>query len=194
MDPKDAKNALEFSDRWFELGLLTESQLVALGRKVCAGDDKNTEHYRYGVFMQYLESHQPLLPHLADAIYELGAEDPDPSMGIAMMCDIIALPECPQTVLQKALNSGHKELIKQAVHRNLLTELEAGVTADLVERCLTSRDPSIQRSLLGRRDLGRNHLERLREEGATRAIRNTAADRLRRRHNVNLRWSEWLAR
>ncbi len=95
MSERDYKTLLQFSDQWFRLGLLTVTDLHALGQRYETSSDKNAEHYRYKVFRDYLASHRPLPPPMAEALYKLGQVGPDTAMGGAMMCDIIALPECP---------------------------------------------------------------------------------------------------
>jgi len=109
---QDYQALLQFSHEWFTLGIVTESQLEALGREYETGEDPNTEHYRYGAFMEYLREHRPLSPAMAEALYELGARDPDHAMGSAMMHQIAELPECPPEVLENAARSGKKHLIR----------------------------------------------------------------------------------
>ena len=183
MNRQEYQRLLQFSDRWLRLGLLTEDQLCALGREYEAGEDKNAEHYRYRVFRRYLSTHRPLPPQMAEALYETGKEDRDPAMGGAMMRDIVGLAECPASVLEQALASGEKHLIRAARQRRLLTELGSGLTEDLFARCIGSRDGAIQRELLKRPELTRKQLEQLAEAGSNRAVRNLATVRLRgRRH------------
>ena len=57
---------------------------------------------------EFLASHRPLPPSLAEAFYSLGERDPDPGMGRAMMADIVALPECPANVRERAAASGEQ--------------------------------------------------------------------------------------
>ena len=183
MNQREYQRLLQFGDQWLRLGLLTEDELCALGREYEAGEDKNVEHYRYRVFRRYLSSHRPLPLQMAEALYELGREDPQPTMGGAMMRDIVGLAECPAEVLEKASTSGEKHLVRAATQRQLLTELGSGLTEDLFARCLESRDGAIQRELLTRPELTRKQLEQLAAAGSNRAVRNMATERLRgRRH------------
>jgi hypothetical protein len=181
MNPQAYQRLLKFSDQWLRLGLLTEDELCALGQEYEAGKDKNEEHYRYRLFRRYLSSHRPLPPQMAEALYELGREDPDPAMGGAMMRDIVGLAECPAGVLEKASASGEKHLVRAARQRQLLAALGFGVTEELFARCLESRDEAIQRALLKSPELTRKQLEQLAEAGANRAVRNMATERLRGR-------------
>jgi hypothetical protein len=175
---------LQFSDQWLRLGLLTEDELCALGREYEMSDDKNTEHYRYRVFRNHLASLRPLSPAMADALYELGKEDPEPGMGAAMMREIVGLKECPGDVLEKAMSSGENHLVKAVRGKKLLAELNSGLTEDLFARCLESQEDYIHRALLARPELTRRQLEQLAETGCNRAVRNMAAVTLRDRYHA----------
>lgn len=179
MNQQDYQRLLQFSDQWLRLGVLSEDEIFALGHEYEASEDKNTEHYRYRVFSEYLSSHRPLSPQMAEALYELGRDDPDKVMGGAMMRAIVGLEECPTDVLEKASASGEKYLVKAAEQRRLLTELNSGLTAEVFVRCLESRDAVTQRELLARPELSRRQLEQLAASGSSRAVRNMAAERLR---------------
>jgi hypothetical protein len=76
------------------------------------GEDHNPEHYRYWAFREFLTGHRPLTPEQAKALFELGASDADEAMGGAMMADIVYLPECPAEVLDMAIASGRKHLVR----------------------------------------------------------------------------------
>ncbi|WP_406693641.1 hypothetical protein V5E97_21660 [Singulisphaera sp. Ch08] len=173
------KNLLGFTDRWLTLGVVTRERVEALDWEFESSSDKNSEHYRYGAFRDYLAAHRPLPPAVAEALYSLGEEDLDRGMGGAMMSDIVWLPECPPTVRDRALASGERSLVT-AVHRAvLITELDRGLTEELFDRCLTATYGVVHRALVARPELTRPQLERIAEAGATRAVRNLAAVRLR---------------
>lgn len=103
---------LGFTPEWFALGVVDEVVLTRLQREWNKGEDDNTEHYRYWAFSEFLKSNQPLTSELAAALFALGAADPDWSMGGSIMADIVYLSECPQTVLDAAMTSGRKHLVR----------------------------------------------------------------------------------
>lgn len=179
MSKRDYKRLLRFGEQWFHLGLLTETDLATLGHRYETSGDRNDEHYRYKVFRDYLASHRPLPPAMAQALYELGQVDPDTGMGGAMMCEIVGLPECPSNVLEKALASGEQQLIKLVRRKKLLAELNSELTPEVFARCMASQDGHLQRELLARATLSRDQLKQLAEIGANRAVRNLARARLR---------------
>lgn len=184
MNRQDSQRLLAFSDQWLRLGLLTEDELRVLGHEYDVSEDKGTEHYRYRVFSRFLASHRPLSPQMAEALYELGRDDPYPLMGGAMMHDIVRLAECPAEVLEKASASGENHLVKAVWRRRLLEELSAGLTEELFTRCLGSRDSVMQRALLARPELSRGQLEQLAAGGSNRAVRNMARGRLHGRRDA----------
>jgi hypothetical protein len=114
MTERDYRSLLHFSDAWFALGILTEGDLFRYGRAFDEADDKNSEHYRFGAFHDFLRRVRPLSPQLAEALYDLGAADPDQVMGQSIMNVIVTLPECPPSVLERASGSGERHLILAA--------------------------------------------------------------------------------
>ncbi len=103
---------LGFTSTWFELGVVDSVVLEGLRVEWDKGEDDNTEHYRHGVFQDFLAARRPLDPELALKLFELGASDPDYSMGGAIMASIAHLKECPEAVLDAAIASGRKHLIR----------------------------------------------------------------------------------
>jgi hypothetical protein len=112
LDAAEFARSLGFTAAWFALGVVDKALLDRQRAEWDRGEDHNTEHYRYAAFRAFLAAHRPLAPELAAALFELGAADPDWSMGGAMMADIVRLPECPSSVLDAALASGRKHLAR----------------------------------------------------------------------------------
>ncbi len=185
MNLKDYKNLLGFTEQWFSLGILTENGLQNYGTTYETSADKNTEHYRYGAFRWYLKEHRPLSEAIAEALYELGASDPDSAMGEAIMADIVELPECPDSVSAKALFSGRKHLIRITNRRRLLSELQTPfISPETFSRCLESRDSAVQRVMIEKVMLTPAQMQMLAEQGASRAIRNMASCKLGHRNKA----------
>jgi hypothetical protein len=111
-DPTQFARLLGFTRAWFALGVVNDAVLDRQRAEWEKGQDGNPEHYRYGAFREFLAAHRPLAPDLAAALYELGAADPDWLMGGAIMADLARLPECPPAVLEAALASGRKHLVR----------------------------------------------------------------------------------
>ena len=179
---KDYQTLLAFTDQWLRLGVLTEDILRQCGVEYEASGDRNTEHYRYGVFLRYLREHRPLSAAEADALYELGASDPDLMTGGCMMADVVELPECPAFVSEKALASDRKHLVRLVKRWALLEALRQDILSqELFERCLASCDSVVHRALVEQVEISREQMQVLAEQGVNRAIRNMAADRMRQK-------------
>lgn len=118
-DLKFAK-MLEFSPAWFEIGLVNQELLDWAKSEWGKGEDENKEHYRYVAFCRFLESHRPISPEIAIALYRLGDADPEPGMGRAMMVRIIFQPTCPEVVLSEAATSGERQLVRAVERRRIL--------------------------------------------------------------------------
>jgi hypothetical protein len=103
---------LGFTPAWFALGVVDHTLLARQRAEWDKGEDENTEHYRYRAFREFLASQDQLTPELATALFELGANDPDPAMGGSIMADIVRLPKCPPNVLDAAVASGRQHLIR----------------------------------------------------------------------------------
>jgi hypothetical protein len=111
-DADEFARMLGFTPMWFALGVVDDIVLTRHRAEWDKGQDDNTEHYRYWAFREFLAVRRPLAPDLAAALFELGAADPDQGMGGAMMADIAHLPECPPAVLDAAVASGRKHLVR----------------------------------------------------------------------------------
>ncbi|MCW3060814.1 MAG: hypothetical protein JWQ02_2635 [Capsulimonas sp.] len=119
---KDYKTLLHFSEDWFSLGVLTEAELTQYGMQYEASIDKNTEHYRYCAFRQFLKrAPRPMDAALVTALYELGVADSDRAMGASIMTHIVEMPECTNEVMEKALHSGWTHLAKIVERKRSMT-------------------------------------------------------------------------
>jgi hypothetical protein len=117
-DVAEFARLLGFTPAWFALGVVDEGVLARQRAEWDKGDDRNTEHYRYRAFREFLAARRPLAPELAASLYELGATDPDRSMGESTMAEIVRLPECPPAVLSAARASGCKHLVRIVQRRS----------------------------------------------------------------------------
>jgi hypothetical protein len=98
MSDAEIRDALKFSRRWFELGVVDDAWIAGAIRQYRESGDANDEHYRYGAFCHYLRKHPELTPQQCHALFELGANDPDSVMGTSIMLDILRRIECPDAL------------------------------------------------------------------------------------------------
>jgi hypothetical protein len=113
----DIFRELEFSQEWIELGVLSPAKLKQIEDEWNVSDDRNTEHYRWRVFLDFMQSQSSLEPVTARRLYELGKGDPDSVMGGSMMAHILRRKDCPEDLLRVAAQSEEKFLSKIASER-----------------------------------------------------------------------------
>lgn len=107
-------NPLKLTETWFSVGIMTPERLNRFREEWAHGDDKHPEHFRWRAFLEFVAERRPLEPQTAAALYELGERDLDVTMGGSMMACILRLPECPAVVIEAALRSKRKHLVKIA--------------------------------------------------------------------------------
>src|SRR5947207_15528892 len=105
---------LEFSQEWIDLGIINPAKLNQLVGEWTSSDDRNTEHYRWRAFLDFVQSQNSLDEITARRLYNLGATDPDVSIGGAIMAHILRRKDCPQDLLRLAAASDKKFLQKIA--------------------------------------------------------------------------------
>ena len=113
----DLLQTLEFSQAWIDLGIITPEKIKQLEAEWAKGEDRNTEHYRWRAFREFIEAKESLDKDTAWALYNLGANDPDSAMGGSIMADVLRRKDCPKNLLESAANSERKFLRKIANER-----------------------------------------------------------------------------
>jgi len=108
---------LEFSQEWLDLGIIDSEKLHRIESEWNASDDNNTEHYRWRAFLAFMQSQAFLDPIIAKRLYELGASDPDSTMGGSMMASVLRRKDCPVELLHVAAKSEEKFLSKIAAEK-----------------------------------------------------------------------------
>jgi hypothetical protein len=120
----DTFGTLGFSQEWVDLGIITPGELERLKAEWDAGEDTNTEHYRWRAFLDFMRSSHSLDADTARALYRLGSQDPEVNVGGAIMAHILRRQDCPKDLLEGAANAEEKFLRKIANER--LAALDEG--------------------------------------------------------------------
>jgi hypothetical protein len=105
---------LQFTSQWIDLGILTAKNLKLIREEYSKGEDLNPEHYRWRVFKDFIANNNYIEREKFFLIYELGQNDPDYCMGRAMRFDLIKRLDCPQELIDIAINDSDKTLAKYA--------------------------------------------------------------------------------
>lgn len=179
---EQALHKLQYSPLWLVYGLLDEAYLLEQSAQFDASDDKNTEHYRYAAFRAFLASYSSLPNDYIDKYVHLAQIDPVPLMGQAALMDLIGwryLTDAQLDRLDEHLSASSPNL-RRSIERLRLRRLlqPTTLTNELFQRALISRDDVTQRELINSYDISREQLETLRDQGANKAIRNMAKQKL----------------
>ncbi|MEH2235304.1 hypothetical protein [Nostoc sp.] len=87
---------LQFSKEWIDVGIITIENFASIKKEYIKGEYQRTEHYRWGAFRAFLEANDFIPQEKFYILYKLGKNDPDYSMGRAMIFEIIKRLDCPK--------------------------------------------------------------------------------------------------
>lgn len=85
----DKLNRLGYTQSWLDFGILTEENLNNQTEHYNASADKNSEHYRYQTFKNFLELQPQVDNNLINKLFKIIQQDSDESMARAMGLDIL---------------------------------------------------------------------------------------------------------
>jgi hypothetical protein len=173
---------LGYTALWLELGLLSERQFDEQLATFETSDDKNTEHYRYKTFRNYLTTRKLFTDQELDNYLQVAYSEKDEPMASSAIIDILREIELTEPQFDKVC-SAIEELglgisTQQIISRQKrLRKLKSGnLTDELFTECLQNGDSVAQEYLLPFAD--KNQLKQLLENGATKAIKNKAKEKL----------------
>jgi len=138
---------IEFSQEWLDLGIIDSEKLQKIESEWNSSDDKHTEHYRWRAFLDFIESQEFLDPFIAKRLYDLGANDPDSTMGGSMMAHVLRRKDCPVGLLRAAAESEEKYLRRIAAEQLAKESLQSPQSNKRLER--TRRLATSIRSCVG---------------------------------------------
>ena len=110
---------LDFDEKWFDSGFVSSEKLFELWTDFQNGEDRNKEHYRWRAFTHYLKINNEINENNLRKLYRLGETDADNyGMGMSMRIEILQRKECPADLINEALKSGEKPLVKVAKRKS----------------------------------------------------------------------------
>ena len=144
---KDKLARLGYTTFWLDYGVLTIQYLNEQQEVFKNSDDKNSEHYRYSTFRQYLSSKKQLSDIEFDNYLRLTFADIDSLMAGSATIDLFNMTDLTEQQLQKLCNSiGHfgewteKLITRQILLRQLRTNK---LTEHLFKECIEKGDSII---------------------------------------------------
>jgi hypothetical protein len=171
---------LGYTAQWLDYGLLTDEHLLAQVKVYDTDDDKNTEHYRYNTFRNYLATKDMLTDLELDHYIELALSDHDKAMAGAALIDLFTRTHLSDRQFHKLITQlkslgdwTSNTIARQILLRRLKQEK---LNDELFRECFEKGDNFIQEYLI---DLSnREQLEVLSLQGRTKKIRNMASQML----------------
>lgn len=106
---------LQFSQEWLDVDITTNDNFASIKQEYLKGEDKSTEHYRWKAFRVFMQSNNFLSQEKFHILYKIGKNDPDYTMGRAIIFDIISHPSCPEELIEIAANDNDVTLVKHAL-------------------------------------------------------------------------------
>lgn len=187
-DPKltDIMRRLGYTQHWLDVGVVDEASVRSQFDAFRSSADQNTEHYRHRAFVAFLHRREQLA--MDEALRLLALDDAAAngtslrvSRAIQLLaCDLLTDAQFAELAEHPALAHPSIQRVyrRQFALRRLRTER---LTPTLFHEVQSTDDGAVHRGALQRDDLTRDQLEWLAANGATRAVRNVAKQRLRRR-------------
>jgi len=175
----DALKTLQFPLEWLTFGVRDSTMVINLAKQYRRSEeDHYPEHYRYRSYMAVLARGVPLADDDLRRFIELAAMDEDREIATATLIRLIKWEGLANEQLNMVSDypAFRESIIQQEIRRKRLAQAirADALTDEIVRQSISSGDAVIQRMLLDHGNLARQHIEALREQGVTRAIRNIA--------------------
>jgi hypothetical protein len=113
---------LQFNQLWIDAGVITAENFALIKRQYVEGEDRRSEHYRWGAFQAFMRNNVLITKEVFHMLYELAKGDDDISMGRAMIFDIIKRLDCPQKLVDRAINDNDITLSRYALKCKTIRE------------------------------------------------------------------------
>ena len=97
-DPAD----LGFTPVWFAAGVVTPDSAADFARLAAARPGLRPRFWRWAAVRDFAEEQGPLTPDQCRAVYQLGRDEPDEMLGVAIRCLVLYQSKCPPDVVAAA--------------------------------------------------------------------------------------------
>lgn len=181
---------LEYTQNWLDFGILSEEFLVKQLAEFEQGEDKNTEHFRYATFSQFIRKHDRFSDLQVQNFIHLVEQDNDNLMaGSALkgfyQCGKLT-PSQFESVEQALCNFGSwaEKVIEQ--NRIMIALDTLPLTADLIQQCIDFKEKyqsNILIQIIIEKTDDKAILERFITLAFGKTIRNLANQKLKRTRN-----------
>lgn len=174
---QQALEELGYSEAWLESGILDRPLLAEQRQRLQGGGTRKTGKYRAQAFAAWLGRSEPVDDAGIEAYLALAAADADAKMASSAVAELIQSPRITLEQLEQIARSGPKQMKRHEalIRRSYLSRrLEQGISDEIIDQVVASKDASIQTRLVRDARLSRKHAEALAKRGANPTIRANA--------------------
>lgn len=130
---------LNYHSNWLDFGFLTPQLLTLQFEKFHQGNDKNTEHFRYGCFLSFIQKHQNFSDLQIEQFIILAQQDDDNLMAgsaLKMLFECGKITSKQYEFLKKELLNFGDWSVKLIEQHRLINALSSNIlTAELLKEC-----------------------------------------------------------
>jgi hypothetical protein len=179
----EALAKLDYDPRYLEYGVLDIPSLMLQSEEFDASDDSNTEHYRHGTLARFFHELETIDPEQFERLLTLDVAESTTALRHDILHKLIRVPGLTQKQFDRVADLLTEDGAHRVVLRLRLLRLHRAAPSDpqVVDRCLREGDGTVHEALLDSSDASRATIEKLSEAGATKRVRNLAAERLAKR-------------
>lgn len=178
MNTADIARELGYDFRWIEFGILSPRELEAQFELFRRSEDKNKEHYRASAFRHYFQRTDAISDEQLERYLEIYTTSADDILKPNHLHELLKFPGLTDLQLQRLSRHALFQdpgLIRIAQRVRLLKDLEAPhLDPAIVESCLASADPVVQRALVEHANTPLSSLHVIANRGVSKAVRNLA--------------------
>ena len=184
MTEKELTNKLAklgYTNLWLNYGILTIQQLISQEQEFDNSEDKNTEHYRCGAFVDFLQNRIKLSDTDFDNLIVLILQDEDESMANAITVTIFETIELTDSQFEKLcatiMHFGDRS--EKIMRYRLLRKLKhSALTDEFLKECIENGDRVVHEHILEIANI--IQLQELTIKGRNKRIRNVATEKLKK--------------
>ena len=182
-----AKETLEYTDAWVELGILTaEITRRQLREWSKDGADQNTEHYRHGAWQTYWEVQNSITDHNLEKCISLAVSDADTGMGAAILHDMLKADWLSDKQFKTLSQHDNDPSIRKIIARQTkIRSLRKNHSHAHLYSIVRDGDSFVQRHVIDHYHPDQATLKFLEEYGLSRAVRNIARTKIRQAKSLD---------
>jgi hypothetical protein len=178
---------LGYTDKWIRYGLLNKEILNDQFLEFQKGEDQNTEHYRYGTFLNWLRGKENLTNQEIENFIELALEDEDELMAGSAVKELFTSPQITANqfdlVKQRLPKIGAwttKLISREVLKKKIKNE---NLTNDLFRKCIIHTkefDENVLVELIIKETENSDFITQFTTDDYGKKIRNLAKEKLKR--------------